>query len=955
MNKSRRFLTIAIIAILSIQFAFAQKGKVRGTIFDGANGESFPFANVLVKGTLIGASSDLDGKYTLSLEPGTYDLIYSFVGYTDATVTGVKVSEGETTLVDITLQESKKMLEAVLITAEQQKNTESSMLKVQKESANVLDGITAQSFAKMGDSNVAGAIKRVSGVSIQGGKYVYVRGLGDRYTKSILNGVDIPGLDPDRNTVQMDIFPTSIIENIQIFKSSSADLPADFTGGVVNIVTKSFPEQKTLTVSGSLGFNPAMHFNNDYITYQGGKTDFLGFDDGNRELPVANDRIIEPSIYIRDGEEARSIASSFNSTLAVMKQKSAANYGFGISLGNQVDGDKYTWGYTASLSYKNKTSYFNDYENNVFERSDDKSTYNLEGQRVQNGDVGVNNVLISGMAGLALKTDNSKYIINLLRLQNGESKAGLLNISSFGESGSFRGYKHNLEYSERSITNLLLSGKNSLKQGDLELEWKLSPTKSVIEDKDIRITPFEVIDGGAAAISPSEIGSPARIWRNLDEVNFAALAGVIKKGEFRGRPSKLKFGAGNTYKQRDYQILNYTLRIQDQSQFDISGDPNQLLSEELLYNSDKRAGSFIFGTYQESNTYDATQNTTTLYTSAELGLSDNLKTIIGVRAEDYNHWYTGQNQTANSNPNAPNARVFDNEKVLSSLDIFPSIGLILSTTDQTNLRLNYSRTTARPSFKEKSAAQIFDPLSQRTFIGNLDVVSTYINNLDFRWEAYQSKGRMISASLFFKDFSNPIEIVSFSESAPDNLTPRNVSSAVVYGVEFEARQNLSFLSPRLENISLTFNTSIAESAVKMDKSLDGEYESRLKNVRDGETIKDTRQLQGQAPYVVNGGINYVMNKIGLDLGMYYNVQGEKLAVVGIASVPDVYEQPFHNLNFNVSKSLGVNSKSQITFGIQNILKDQRELFYQSYKADAEVFRKFSPGRVFNLKFKYSFF
>src|SRR5690606_22153245 len=197
----------------------------------------------------------------------------------------------KTVELNVSLQPASAQLDEVVLTTTVRKNTEASVLNLQKNSVTLMDGLSLEAIKTAGASDIADAIKRVPGVSVQEGKYVYVRGLGDRYTKSILNGMDVPGLDPDQNTVQMDIFPTSILENVIVLKSASADLPADFTGGVVDIITKDFPAQKQMSISASLGYNPDMHFQDDYLSYEGGGTDFLGFDDGTRELPVSENLV----------------------------------------------------------------------------------------------------------------------------------------------------------------------------------------------------------------------------------------------------------------------------------------------------------------------------------------------------------------------------------------------------------------------------------------------------------------------------------------------------------------------------------------------------------------------------------------------------------------------------------------------------------------------------------------
>ena len=271
--------------------------------------------------------------YSVDLTPGVYTFEVSYIGYAALNISEITVTEGQVTILDLRLKEEGALLEEVVVSAKAIRNTETALMTIQKKSPNLLDGISSQQFKRVGDSNAAAAIQRVPGVSVQGGKYVFVRGLGDRYTKSILNGMDIPGLDPDRNTVQMDIFPTNIIDNIIVVKSFTPDLPADFTGGVVNIVTKDFPEEKQMNLSLGTSFNPSMHLNNNYLSYKGSKTDWLGFDNGLRDLPFDKSNKIPAPI---NQFKLTYLTASFNNIMAAEKTKSPVDYNVSFSAGNQV-------------------------------------------------------------------------------------------------------------------------------------------------------------------------------------------------------------------------------------------------------------------------------------------------------------------------------------------------------------------------------------------------------------------------------------------------------------------------------------------------------------------------------------------------------------------------------------------------------------------------------------------
>ncbi len=934
---------LTFVFFLTTCLSFAQ-GIVTGTIIDDEFSEPMAFSNVLVKGTSVGVSSDFDGKYQLELEEGTYTLVFSFVGYTTKEVTGVVIKSGETIVLDILLETNS--LDTVLITTSTKRNTESSVLNLQKKSVVVMDGLSAQAIKSSGASNVASAVKSVPGVSIQGGKYVFVRGLGDRYTKSILNGIDIPGLDPDRNTIQMDLFPTNILENVIVLKSASAEYPADFTGGIINIVTKDFPTKAEYTLSLGMGYNPDMHFNNNYLTSTGSDTDIFGFDDGTRDLPIHRYQQI-PGTF-EDRLLLTTLTDRFSKELRAKQQSSGMNFDFGFTLGNQYDIGDDKLGYLASFSYKNETVFYKNREDGAFVKNfSDSSNNELNSVFDSKGAEGTNNVILNGMLGLTYKTDLSKYKVNLLHIQNGESSAGFYEqiISQDGVGGGLEPLTKNaITYTERSVTNLLISGKHRLsnKENPFNLEWKIAPTFSKVMDKDHRITPLQQADNGDSFISPSASTFPIQLWRNLVEESWSGKVDLDKNIELFGRSAKLKFGASYTYKFRDFSIDDYTFNITGDDAFIASGDVDQLLNSNNIWNPTTDNGSYlVFGDqFNANDAYEGEQSIAATYFSAEFNLSEKFKTVFGIRTEYFNSYYTGQN----------NSTVFDREPILDEFDFFPSANLIYAINDDINLRASYGRTTARPSFKEASVAQIFDPITSRLFIGNISLSPTYINNFDLRFERYGNNGQMFAISGFYKDFTDPIE-QSFFLQAPTQITVDNLGNAKVYGVEFELRQRLGFISEGLNNLKVNANVSLIKSELSMS---DGEFESRSLAARDGETIDRVRDLQGQAPYLINVGLDYNNSDIGLQTGLFYNIQGSTLEVVGVGLVPDVYTQSFNSLNFTINKSFGESKNSSIDLKVTNILGSERLSEYESYKAANQTFSLRDPGTEISLGYSFKF-
>ena len=967
MNKKKQELPIkplvVLLLIIAFQlitgFAFAQNGTIRGAIFDESTGEPLYGVSVLVKETSTGAVTDFDGKFEIQVAPGAYTLQISYISFGTINLTEVVVESGKVTVLpDVLLKSEESELETVTVSAAAIRTTESALMSVKRNAPNLLDGISASAFRKIGDGDAASAVKRVTGVSIEGGKYVYVRGLGDRYTKTVLNGVDIPGLDPDRNTIQMDIFPTNVIDNIVVAKSFTAELPADFTGGVVDIETKDFPEEKSFRISLSGGVNPSMHFNKNYLTYQGGKTDWLGYDDGTRAnptggsttIPQFGDVIGNPSSA--KGQEFQQILRGFNKTLGATTQTSLMDFGIGLSLGNQIVRPKVTWGYNAALTYKNDTEFYQDAQFNLFAKPIDANQNELEVLQKQSGNYGVNSVLLGGLAGIALKTKSSKYKLNFLRLQNGESKAGTFNYENTNLGANFEAAQYNLEYSQRGLSSILLSGSHFIKGGSWEVNWKLAPTRSTIEDPDIRFTRFR-LPGNTIS---TEVGLPARIWRNLQENNLVGKLDLTKNLNLWNQDAKLRFGGSYTFKERDFEIQTFQFPV---GGLTLDGNPNNILNESNLFSATNRNGVRYNPDFIPNNPNKFQAHLTNMggYASVEANPLAKLKAIVGVRVEKYTQYYSGTNQNATI--------VFDEEKVLDDLDFFPTLNLVLALKEAQNLRFSATRTIARPSFKELSFAEIIDPISGRTFVGGLfkettnggseilwdgNLQSTHINNFDMRWEMFQPKGEMWSVGAFYKTFESPIEIVQFLSDA-GAFQPRNVGNGTVLGMELEFRKSLKFISPSLEKFQWNTNLTVTESQITMSAT---EKRSRQLTAREGQEIGTTRDMAGQAPYIINTGLAYSDYGTGWEAGVFYNVQGPTLNMVGFGNRTDTYAVPFNSLNLNINKTFGADERIRTSLGIQNLLNDKREFIFSSYGAQDQFFTQLTPGVRVNFSVGFSF-
>lgn len=935
----KKFILLALLLIVMAN-TYAQKGFLRGKVIDTEIAEGLIGANIYIEGTTTGTVADFDGNYSLPLEEGVYTIIFSSMSYTTVTVTEVNIATDNVTSLDVNMYTDVQQLEGVEITAEAINDSEAGILNVQKKSINTIDGMSSQTFTKLGDSNLSGAIKRVTGVSIEGGKYVYVRGLGDRYTKTTLNGMNIPGLDPDKNSIQIDIFPTAVLNNVMVYKTFSPDLYADFTGGVVNVETKDFPGEETTAISVGLSFTPGAQFNDDFILYNGGNTDWLGFDDGGRALPFHKNTVI-PSESQIDPELER-LTRSFNPEMGVKNKTALPSGSITFNKGNQIDRENVTLGYNLVLNYNNAYKFFDQVETNNYLKDSNLSETELFHDEGRKGVLGKNTIMWSALLSGAIKFDNHSFSASVLRSQNGESTAVKRINENYNQTGATL-LEDVLTYTQRSVTNAIIIGKHSFEK--FNIEWRNATNWSSVYDPDFRITSISITDGDTTM----NLGDGAginRYYRDLNEFNESFKFDITVP---YGTKSKLKFGGLGLYKKRDFEILNYAFRLR--SVGEISSNPDWFLQPKNIWTADSRKGTYVTGNFEPANSYNAKQTNFAAYAMTELYVTADLRAVLGVRAEKAQMYYTGQNNSGSI--------IYSNEKTLDELDFLPSLNLVYALSENVNLRGSFNQTLARPSFKEKSIAQIFDPITKRTFNGNIDLEQTNVNNMDLRWEYFAKPSEIIAVSGFYKTFENHIENVSFPTS-PDDVKPRNAGSSYVYGVEFEVRKDLDFIAPSLNGLSLGANVSIIQSFVDMnmvyvdDANIKTEKESRESTKRDGEVIGDTRSMAGQSPYLINTYLNYSLYEAGLNFNVAYNVQGETLMVVGSGSVPDVYSVPFHSLSFNAFKTFGVTQRSKVTIGVDNLLNNSKDQVYKGYNAADQIYATYNPGTQYSIKYSFRF-
>ncbi|MEL6652331.1 MAG: TonB-dependent receptor plug domain-containing protein, partial [Bacteroidota bacterium] len=889
---------------------------------------------------------------------------------------GVEVKDGSVVYNETILYD--KFADVVTIEAEATKST-AGAFDLRKMKADVaVDGVTADAMTRVGASTLDAAVARIVGVTVVEGKQVYVRGLGDRYTKTLLNNAEIPGLDPDKNGVQMDIFPSNLIDKVEVLKSFTPDMPGDFSGGLINIITKDFPTSFTMSASVSQGYNTQASLRDDFLTTVEGSRTWLGFDDGTLAEPEylanlrANDQRIPGSTFVFDAEDANVInlaSASFETPFTPFNGNSGLNQSYQFSVGNQkAVGENKSIGFIAGVSYRNNFSYYDNLVENRYELpSSGSSSLSYFRLLDEVGRSGAHNVLWGGLAKISYKSLNHKFSFNYMRNQS-------LNTSSIYLEGLSSDLAlpiptdrteniEELEYfqtqgsrsSQREVNTFQLSGSHNLASlNNIKIDWIGSYVPSRLLEPDFRFFtngyqfPSGTTQDTSFVIAPSTHSLPGRFFRTMDEELYNARIDIaVPFKQWGGLEAEVKVGANYAFKDRRYEETRYAYNLRGAT---YDGNPEALFTEPRLGIADTIEISPDFTRYETGvslinrsitqNSYNGDQAILGTYLMLKLPIiEDKLRFVGGVRYEDTDATIISDD-TTNFEP-----------ATLDLQDVLPTGTLIYTPKEKMNIRASVYRTLARPSFREFSPLITFAFNGDYEEWGNPDLRRTLILNADVRWEWYFNLNEMVSVSAFYKDFTDPIQKSVVAATVNRYFTFVNVPQALAYGLELEFRKNLGFISDAMSNFQLSGNLSLIDSRVDIPEV---EYNDIIQI---DPTREPVRPLFGQSPYAVNGELAYLGDMTTVSLS--YNVFGPRMILVGGLGTPDVFEQPRHLLNLSVSQNIG--QMVSIRFQAQNLLNPQY-LFTQSYggvsvgpdgtrtelPVQDYVFRSYTVGRTFSL-------
>ncbi|MEO0557218.1 MAG: TonB-dependent receptor [Bacteroidota bacterium] len=974
----RSALLVALFG-LSTSFALAQTGTLAGTVLDGDLGETLPTANVFIEALGTGAATDFDGKYTIRQVPvGTYDVRYSFAGYETQVVSGVQILDGQTTEINVTLS-AGQALEEIMVAADEiiERNNEAGLLRLRARAPQVSDAISAEAISKSGSSDAADAMENVTGASVQGGKYVYIRGLGDRYANTQLNGAALPTADPDRRSVQFDMFPAGLLDNIVTLKTFTADKPGNFSGGLVDISTKSFPDELAISVSTSGSVNSQTQFQGgDFLTYEGGDTDWLGIDDGSRALP---DIVADPDVEIPNFRDARrnpelaaeldAISRAFIRPIDVTRDNAPVNQSYALSLGNQQRVGSGDVGYVFGLNYGTSANF---YSNGVTGRysvatvGEDGVT--LTPDLLVTDSRGTTDVTWGGIGNLAYRIGSNEIALNTLYTRGGESQARFQvgSLPEIFDDAEDLFVNRSIFYVERELASGQLRGRHRLGiLNDAEFTWLGSMSKTSLDEPDLRFfgnvrrgeTPDEYVYGTRVA----DIQLQQRFFRTTSEGLRGAQADLEVPFQLFGRRSQIKVGGRYDRTDRDATERRFSIETNNREPVTLEpgenglGDADAYVNQLGIIGTDDR-GNPIFGNYIDEirnsftlgNSYDGYLDVSAGYVQTELAPVERLRVILGARYEVTRQALTTLDLDEDATQDA-GEDVFVGGRIEQN-DILPSLNLVYALTDNMNLRSAATQTLARPTFLE------FAPGCRQSFAlgefvcGNPTLERSLISNLDLRWEWFTRPGEVLAVSVYGKRIANPIELAIVNTNG--QLVYRNVDEADIAGVEIEARQRVAALLPFAANapivgkLSLGLNASFVQSSISID-----EVELEQRRALNPEA-SGTRALQGQSPYIVNADLAYEDPIRGTNLGLYFNVFGRRLSQVSALELPDVYEQPSPQLDVVASQRLlgGFSAK----LSVKNLLDaDFSQVYDTEINGVAPVFQRYGRGRNISIGISFN--
>ena len=899
--------------------AWAQDGSVRkvrvsGVVRDDRNAMTLPGVPVALVGSSEVVYTDVDGRYTIELAPGRHQLKVTMDGYQERLV-DVDVAPGRPLTADVSLPMTK-FSEEVTVTAasvDAVSSTQEAQL-VQRRNAQVItDNMGAQEMKSNGDSDAAAALARVTGLSVVDGQFIFVRGLGERYSNTTLGGSIVPTTEPDKKVVPLDLFPTSLIDSVQVAKSYTPDRAAEFAGGLVEIVPQKLVNRQVLDGSYGMNFYSTATGESILLSPLSGR-DWFGFDGGARALPSGfpSSKVVRQGIFTPDVGYTRDEITAFGRLLenrwTPTRRSGRPGQNFGLSYGNRFGG----FGVLASVTHSYKEQFVEEErrfyrigEDNALEPVTDYA-FQTGTQRAQLGIVG--NFAYQFSPSHRVSFEN-------FFTHSGRDEGRAFEGPNTENNFIYRNYR--LQYVEEGLLTNKLSGDHYFERlGNSRVDWRASYGRANRDEPDLREVLYQQnINGTGPFLLADESQSGFRLFNALDDDTVDAAANWSVYSTVAGRPAVYKFGPSYTRRTRDFTSRRFRYIPTNAVPLDLAAAP------ESLFTSANIGSAYRFNEETRPvDAYDAEQTTAAFYGMGDWVLSNRARVIGGVRVERF------EQQVNTFDPFG----LFTQREtaLLENTDVFPGVNLVYSLLPSTNLRLGVSQTVNRPEFRELAAFEFTDVVGNRAVRGNPGLTRSLIRNVDARVEAFTGGRGVLAASFFLKQFADPIERV-ISAGAQPLQTYENAESARNVGVELEGGRAFT------RNVYVSLNYTFVDSEITLTESARRVQTSR------------TRALAGQSRHLFNVVGEYSLG--GFQARALYNFFDDRISDVGANGAPDIVERGRGTLDVVLSQRL---RGLALRLSVENAT-DEPIVFVQEGAPQDQ--RRYLLGRAVMFSLGYSFF
>ena len=910
--------SILVSTVVAAAPALAQEvGWVAGEVIDTNLAITLPGVPVEAVGTGQVAYTDLDGRYRLELPPGTYDIRIVMAGYAETNVT-VEVVAGRLSTVQVALG-SNVFAEELVVSAptlEADSSTAAAQMMMRMRAPSVQDNIGAIEMSANNDSNAADAMQRVTGVSVVEGQSVFVRGLGERYSNTTLAGATLPTTEPDRRVVPLDLFPTGLIDSVQVSKTYTPDKPSQFAGGLVEIIPMKLPDETSFEISAGGGWN-SLTTGAQGLGYPGGGRDWAGFDDGTRALPAGfpENKVTRRGRFSPEGvgftpEELQQIGLSFENTWDPRPETMPLDQSYSGTFGGRFG----KLGIVATFRHAQSAQY-----------NTEQQTYYKVGEGGVEPFNGPYDFEISERSGVIGGVGNIAYQFSPNQRLSFEN---FLTHVGTNETRMFEGYNDDvgenlrnqrLWWVEEQITSHHFGGEHLFPAlSNSRLDWKIALSRADREEPDLREALYEFDPARSAYVLADESQSGLRQFNDLLDNTIETSGNWSTLFEqWDGLASQVKFGS--SYLDRDRDFLSRRLRFtpRNAAGVDLSAPAEQIFAPANI------GGAFeLREETRGTDRYDAAQSVGAFYGMVDLPLSARTRLVTGARVEQFSQ------QVETLDPFAGTLDQQTSDVLTASLDetnLFPSVNFVYAATPGQNVRIGYSQTVNRPEFREVSPFEFTDVVGGRAVVGNPNLRQSLIQNFDARWEWFPGAEEVVSASFFFKRFDDPIErIVEPTAQLRTSFT--NAETAQNAGLELEVR---SLLGPF---VLIGANYTYVDSEVTLSPA-SRQVQTSL-----------VRPLAGTSANLFNALLE--VRGLGFSGRLLWNYFDDRISDVGSLGLPDIIEKGRQSLDLVFSRRWDLAS---LKIALSN-LTDQDYVYTQG--ADGPTQRIYNLGRSISFGITY---